>query len=66
MAGTLSPGHLAVARIKPAGTRGLGLWLVRRPCDEAELDHPGGGARLGLRMRSAVARRQAVRPGDRR
>jgi anti-sigma regulatory factor (Ser/Thr protein kinase) len=66
VAGTLSPEHLAAARIRPAGTRGLGLWLVRLLCDEVELDHPGGGARLSLRMRSAVASRQAVRPGDRR
>ncbi|MFC4120564.1 ATP-binding protein [Nonomuraea zeae] len=57
--GTLSPEHLAAARAGPSGARGLGLWLACRLCDEVELDHPGGGARLSLRVHGPVPSRPA-------
>jgi serine/threonine-protein kinase RsbW len=50
--GTLQGEHLT-AEPDMRSLRGLGLWMIRRLCDEVTLDHPDGRSRLCLRMRYA-------------
>ncbi|GAA2214232.1 hypothetical protein GCM10009850_096970 [Nonomuraea monospora] len=61
-AGHLTRDHLARARIGPAASRGYGLWLIQRLCDQVELHHAGGGSLLSLTMHvpSAARDRGAV------
>ncbi|WP_043633818.1 ATP-binding protein [Nonomuraea candida] len=57
-AGRLRAEHLTAADplpAPPADPERLGLWLIRRLCDEVSLDHPHGHSRLRLRMTLPVA-----------
>lgn len=56
-AADLRAGHLRrrVDGPPPLGGRGFGLWLVQHVCDEVDIDHPGGNARLRVLMRHRPA-----------
>ncbi|MEV4178960.1 anti-sigma factor antagonist [Nonomuraea sp. NPDC049709] len=53
-AGTLTAGHLD-RMPDPATHHGFGLYVIRKLCDEVQLDHPAGRSRLRLSMRYAPA-----------
>ncbi|MET7336968.1 ATP-binding protein [Nonomuraea sp. NPDC005650] len=54
--GRLTLEQLAAATVDPTGSRGFGLWVIQRLCDEVTLEHTGLGSLLSLHFR--------VRPAD--
>ncbi|MDP4504092.1 ATP-binding protein [Nonomuraea turcica] len=51
IAGRLSAGHLATARIDPTGAHGFGLWVIQHLCDGVGLEQTGLGSLLSLHLR---------------
>lgn len=53
MVGTLTSAHLYRhgAEPPPPASRGYGLWIIRRLCDEVTVDQIGGRSRLRMHMR---------------
>jgi anti-sigma regulatory factor (Ser/Thr protein kinase) len=51
IAGRLTAEHVASARIDVTGSRGFGLWMIQKLCDEVTVERTGGGSLLRLHMR---------------
>ncbi|MEV4575869.1 ATP-binding protein [Nonomuraea jabiensis] len=53
--GRLTPEHLAAATVDATGSRGFGLWVIQRLCDEVTLEDNGSGSLLTLFFRGRRA-----------
>ncbi|GAA3263018.1 ATP-binding protein [Nonomuraea helvata] len=53
--GRLTPEHLAAATVDPTGSRGFGLWVIQRLCDDVTLERTASGSVLSLYFRGRPA-----------